>query len=617
MTAERARQVDPAVLVPLSIVICTYNRAVHLANLLDSLADQEPHHLDLEILVVDNRCTDGTPAVCRDRQDQMPELRYCFEPAQGLSHARNRGIAAATRAHILYLDDDATVPRHYLRVAERILAEQDPDFFGGPVYPVYGAPKPEWFDDQYETRVCAPEPGLIFRRSISGGNFGARRSTLRQLGGFDPSLGMSGASMHFMEERAIIELYRFVTPRRRQKVFSHPELFISHYTGPANLELAYRMRRGFKVMESGVLVWVRFGLASGAMRSLGSYLMEQLRELRSSGRRLVTASPQAVFSWPPHLTAPVARALIGMARASGAISGCLKLWRATDLKTPPPAGVLFMRLPNIAGLSLTTEAHDAIVALADETGVRVGRVDVESTTSRHVKEALRSEGFRTYRTVVMLGYLPGPLKRRLRSFCGGTAVVDLGDVSAPPVWSQGGTDSNERAACGRWLRDLSSPEAVPPAPRRHGVLLMIGRNIEKTFLGRSDREKVLRWLDRSGLRAGYLEVKGGRTADLLARAGAPSYKTILALGAMSSGNKQELRSLVGDVEVADLGDLSCSPDVYRAVSAASRLEATSDARPFLEALRTLAGEVEGPGVDGAEAGSSNAPDREVYSPVKP
>lgn len=585
--------------VRLSIVICTYNRAEHLAKLLDSLVDQQSHHMDLEILVVDNRSTDQTMLVCRNRQDSMPELRYCFEPVQGLSNARNRGIAAATRPHILYIDDDATVPRHYLGIAESILSEHDPDFFGGPVYPVYGTSKPDWFHDKFETRKYADRPKLIFGRSISGGNFGARRAKLRQLGGFDPSLGMSGTTMHFMEERAVLELYRFLTPRRLQKVFYHPELFISHYTGPANLRLSYRMRRGFKTMECGVLVRVRFALASGAKRNLAGFLREQLDVLLSSGRTLVTASAQAVLSWPPRLTAPAAKALVETARALGAISGCFKLWRATDLNTPPPEGVLFVRPYNIADLSCTAEEQDAILALADEIGVRAGIIGDERRT-KPIEALLRRWRFRTFRRVVILGYLPGPLMRQLQSFCDGTEVVDFNDVSAPPLLAPARMDAKGQTTCVQWLRDLSSAEAVPLAPRRHGILMIVGANVTKTLLGRSDREKLLNWFQRSGVRADCLRITGLRMAELLMHAGVRSYKTILALGVMSPQSKRELQSLVKNVEgmeVEDLEDLRCSPEVYRAVSAASRLEATSDAAPFLEALRKLAGEVEGSSLD--------------------
>ena len=46
----------------ISICICTYNRSESLRRTLDSLAKQDDIDLDaIEVLIVDNNCTDGTP----------------------------------------------------------------------------------------------------------------------------------------------------------------------------------------------------------------------------------------------------------------------------------------------------------------------------------------------------------------------------------------------------------------------------------------------------------------------------------------------------------------------------------------------------------------------------
>ena len=78
----------------LSVVICTRNRQCQLARLLDSLARQAAHTLDVEVLVVDNGSTDETAAVCASRLTATSTVRYCHERRVGLSHARNRGLAS-------------------------------------------------------------------------------------------------------------------------------------------------------------------------------------------------------------------------------------------------------------------------------------------------------------------------------------------------------------------------------------------------------------------------------------------------------------------------------------------------------------------------------------------
>ncbi len=87
--------------VPLiSAIICTHNREQYLGAAIDSLLSQT---LDsYEVIVVDNASTDGTAAVAKARLAN-PKVRYIYEPALGLSVARNTGAAAAQAPIIAYL----------------------------------------------------------------------------------------------------------------------------------------------------------------------------------------------------------------------------------------------------------------------------------------------------------------------------------------------------------------------------------------------------------------------------------------------------------------------------------------------------------------------------------
>ena len=87
---------------PLSVIVCTYNRASFLPACLGSLrAAGVPQ---LEIVVVDDGSTDDTQAVLERLAG--PDLRIVYQPNQGLSTARNTGIATATGRIIAYLDSD-------------------------------------------------------------------------------------------------------------------------------------------------------------------------------------------------------------------------------------------------------------------------------------------------------------------------------------------------------------------------------------------------------------------------------------------------------------------------------------------------------------------------------
>ncbi len=97
----------------LTVAICTKDRAVRLARLLDSLEAirGESAFRGLEILVVDNASVD--PAT-REVVESRTDVRYRFEPRTGLDFARNAALEAATGDLIAYLDDDVVVDRGWL-----------------------------------------------------------------------------------------------------------------------------------------------------------------------------------------------------------------------------------------------------------------------------------------------------------------------------------------------------------------------------------------------------------------------------------------------------------------------------------------------------------------------
>ena len=95
----------------LSVIICTYNRAKYLYNLLKSIAQNTLGKNNFEVLLIDNNSNDNTISVLEQFKTDFPEMeiRYFFENRQGLSFARNRGIKEATGEVLVYVDDDALV----------------------------------------------------------------------------------------------------------------------------------------------------------------------------------------------------------------------------------------------------------------------------------------------------------------------------------------------------------------------------------------------------------------------------------------------------------------------------------------------------------------------------
>lgn len=230
----------------LSVIVCTYNRSGLLADCLDSLERQTLSRDRFEIVVVDNNSTDDTREVTAKHQAYLSNIRYIFEPTQGLSHARNRGCAEATGTHLVYVDDDARVPPRYLSSVLSALDRAQPDILGGPVYPFYTTAKPRWFRDEYEIRRYADQSEFSTSCTISGSNFVIRKELLRQLGGFDPGFGMRGNEQRLGEDRKLLELYRRGTPIAAQRVYYDLDCVVLHWVPPRKMRVLYVLGRAFR-----------------------------------------------------------------------------------------------------------------------------------------------------------------------------------------------------------------------------------------------------------------------------------------------------------------------------------------------------------------------------------
>jgi GT2 family glycosyltransferase len=85
----------------ISIVVATRNRADALRRTLDRLCRLPDR---VEVIVVDNASTDGTPDLIRR---DFPEVRVLALRRNAGAVARNRGVAAARTPYVAFADDDS------------------------------------------------------------------------------------------------------------------------------------------------------------------------------------------------------------------------------------------------------------------------------------------------------------------------------------------------------------------------------------------------------------------------------------------------------------------------------------------------------------------------------
>ncbi|KQP27316.1 hypothetical protein ASF38_06085 [Aeromicrobium sp. Leaf272] len=99
----------------LSVVMPVYNVETYLAEAIDSILGQS--HRKLELILVDDGSTDGSPAICQGYVERDERVRLVEKVNGGLGAARNTGVRFARGEFLAFADsDDIVLPRAYERM---------------------------------------------------------------------------------------------------------------------------------------------------------------------------------------------------------------------------------------------------------------------------------------------------------------------------------------------------------------------------------------------------------------------------------------------------------------------------------------------------------------------
>jgi GT2 family glycosyltransferase len=234
-----------------SVLICTFNRAELLRETLESLRSTVSSRF-WHVVVVDNNSTDGTREVVLAQAASFPvRLEYIFEPRQGKSYALNTGLDRCDGDVILFTDDDVHVCTGWVDASCSALEEEDDlDYTGGPVHPLWEVPPPRWFD---QTRgdlwgalaiLDYGETSFVFEdrhRVPVGANMAVRRRLIESIGGFHPELGRKGRSLLGQEQAEFFARARQHGARGRYV----PAMLVHHHVPAQRLTTRYFRRWWF------------------------------------------------------------------------------------------------------------------------------------------------------------------------------------------------------------------------------------------------------------------------------------------------------------------------------------------------------------------------------------
>jgi glycosyltransferase involved in cell wall biosynthesis len=168
-----------------SVIVAAVNAEATLGPCLDSLA--RLNYPDFEVIVVDDGSADRTAQLAR-----AAGVKVLTQAHQGLSAARNAGLAAAQGEIAAFIDADATADRDWLYHLVETMRRRGAPAAGGPNFPpppssmlaaaiaaAPGQPREVRASDEDLAQVC-------------GCNMALDKARVRSLGGFDPLFTAAG-----------------------------------------------------------------------------------------------------------------------------------------------------------------------------------------------------------------------------------------------------------------------------------------------------------------------------------------------------------------------------------------------------------------------------------------
>lgn len=286
--------------VQISVIICTYNRALYLSEALDSLYRQTLSKASFEVIIANNNSTDHTEQLCKQYIDTHTDMRtiYLNEKEQGASFARNTGATVATAPLLCFMDDDAIANDDYLsRIVQFFDTHPDSGGLGGKIIPRYIPSEPEWMSHyvssmvgnfDYAPQVAAFKPGKYPLES----NMIVPKRLFDQIGGFNTALpGVKGELRIGGEGKDFF----FRLQAQGHHIYYDPNIIVHHVVEVAKLTPAYLYRvasgygRGERVrtLQKSTLAYL-FKIFEYLFKLGASFILGILYLLRG----------QAAKSWP-------------------------------------------------------------------------------------------------------------------------------------------------------------------------------------------------------------------------------------------------------------------------------------------------------------------------------
>ena len=247
----------------LSIIISTYNNAASLLRTLDSVAKQDYDKKEWECVIVNNNSTDDTAArvAAFIKEHSDLNIRLVEESQQGLSFARNRGIAESKGRFVAFIDDDETINEGFVSAYIDVFHNHGAFVAAGALKVCYDSKRPKWMSHYTEKMIANPfdlgNAVVTITKSVTptGGNMAFNRDVFNLYGNFDTDLGRKGGELFGGEENDIFARIRDLGER----VFYVPQAIAYHHIADRKLTPEYFDKLSYGVGVSKRLRAEKYG----------------------------------------------------------------------------------------------------------------------------------------------------------------------------------------------------------------------------------------------------------------------------------------------------------------------------------------------------------------------
>ncbi len=271
-----------------SIIIPTFRRPKRVADAAHSVLAQQGAP-SFELVLVDNDPRGSAlGALQQIAADARIPVRVVHAREPGVSSARNAGIAAASGAFIVFLDDDEIAAPHWLAELVRVQRAHDADLVFGPVRTRLPEPAPaehQAFFEAFFARQPAHAEGLVDDVYGCGCSL-IRRSAIPHAPPFAIDRNETGG-----EDDKLFNAMRMAGAR----IAWAPQAWVWETPDPARVSIDYTMRRAFAYGQGPAMkAWLE-GRRLGALRWMAVGAGQAVVFGAAALAMLVTKQPRRAF----------------------------------------------------------------------------------------------------------------------------------------------------------------------------------------------------------------------------------------------------------------------------------------------------------------------------------